>query len=202
MTKLIYLETAKHIFEFPMNESSDLFHWFHIQCGISIGHVRKLIDDLESQFWLTTLDTFKASVSFDESILQQLQIPKAIQLRIMRKITSMDFKKLEEVSVEDVGHMLQKIFPENPEYCVKFKYNLINGYSLQVVKNADELKSWGINSQVHAVVLFRLLTDWKYSGVSIKLFESCTSEILHVKCFYLFFQKNRTVHLCQYLYLC
>jgi hypothetical protein len=113
---------------------------------------------------MTTLQQLQQMLSSTPTFLDVLDIPKPMQMVITSKLAAYSNKKLEDLSVREVQHLLDQLFPEE-FYGLHFRKKKISGFVLKFADNVQKLMEWGISSLIHAEAIWLSVGKWKASGV-------------------------------------
>ena len=146
-----------------------LMDFFVLQCGMSAENANSISERLEKDHWISTLQALQENVEQNLAIFDDVGLPKTVQPMVKAKILSMNRKRLDTLSVNEVQILLKNVFPEDTQYGDNFEARKINGFVLRSVQNANTLTDWGIDSKIYADALLVHLSSWKEFGVPINL---------------------------------
>jgi hypothetical protein len=143
---------------------SEIAEWLKTFCNIPADRAVALAQRLDTEAYITTLQELQNMLSSTPAFLDVLEIAKPMQMVITTKLAAYSNKKLEDLSVREVQHLLDQLFPEEM-YGLQFRKNKISGFVLKFTDNVQKLVEWGISSPIHAEAIWLSVGKWKASGV-------------------------------------
>ena len=143
-----------------------------VQCGVALPKARGLAEKLEDEMWIADVNALKNCVECNPQFLERLCIPFPVQQIIKSSV----FAKLQDLSVNDVRHLLQVAFQEDLQYGLRFYAAKINGTVLGFAKKPSDLFEWGIDNHIHADAFIRRIEQWKEHGVAMSTLQSSVTK--------------------------
>ena len=150
---------------------NEITQWL-VQCGVALPKARGLAERFEDEVWITDVNAMKNCVECNPQFLQKLSVPLPVQQIIKSSV----FAKLQDLSVNEVRHLLQVAFQEDLQYGLRFHAAKINGTVLGFAKKPGDLFEWGIDNHIHADAFFRRIEQWKEHGVAISTLQSSVTQ--------------------------